>query len=75
MYKPKRTHLSDVLEEGEVETVVLEPGQLEVAVHVGAVSVAVSQVLVVGGAVPRHRHTPACADTNWKAWLRCQRVQ
>ena len=33
--------LPDVLKEGEVEVLVLEPGQLQVTVHVGAVGVSV----------------------------------
>ena len=56
--------LSDVLEEAQVQVLVLEPGQLEVAVHEGAVSVAVPQVPVVMLPVARHRHPPVRSDAN-----------
>lgn len=36
----------DVLEEGKVEVLVLEPGQLEVAVDVGAVRVPGQQIII-----------------------------
>ena len=42
----------------------LQPGDLQVAVHVGAVGVAVPEVLVVGGPVTRHRHPSTGADTD-----------
>ena len=58
--------LADVLEEGEVEVLVLQPGQLEVAVHVGAVGVAVAEVTVVVLAVVRHRHPAVRADAYCK---------
>ena len=60
-------HLSDVLQEGEVEMLVLEPSQFQVAVHVGAVGVTVAQVAVVVFPVGRHRHPTVGSDTN------CQR--
>ena len=49
--------LADVLEEAEVEVLVLEPGQLQVAVHEGAVGVPVSQV-------PGHQGSICCGM--WK---------
>ena len=47
-------HLANVLQEAEVKGLVLQPGQLEVAVDVGAVGVAVAQVVVVVLAIRRH---------------------
>ena len=58
--------LSDVLEEGEVEVLVVEPRQLQVAVHVGAVGVAVAEVGVVVLAVVDRAQPAVCADANWK---------
>ena len=56
--------LLDVLQEAEVQVLVLEPGQLQVAVHEGAVGVSVPKVPVVVLAVGWHRHSPVCPDTN-----------
>ena len=42
----------------------LEPGELEVSVHEGAVGVSVAEVAVVVLAVARHRHPPVGPDTN-----------
>ena len=56
--------LSDVLEEAEVEVLVLEPGELQVAVHVGAVCVSVPQVPIVMLPVAWHRHPSIGSDTN-----------
>ena len=56
--------LSDVLEEAEVEVLILEPSELEVAVHIGAVGVSVPQVPVVVLAVAWHRHPSIGSDTN-----------
>jgi hypothetical protein len=50
-------HLADQAEEAEVEVLVLQPGQLQVAVHVRAVGVAVAQVAVVVLPVRGHRHS------------------
>lgn len=47
-------HLANVLQEAQVKGLVLQPGQLEVAVDVGAVGVAVAQVVVVVLAIRRH---------------------
>ena len=44
----------------------LEPGELEVSVHEGAVGVSVAEVAVVVLTVARHRHPPVGPDTNWK---------
>ena len=56
--------LSDVLEEAEVEVLILEPSEFEVAVHIGAVGVSVPQVPVVVLAVAWHRHPSIGSDTN-----------
>ena len=58
--------LPDVLKEAEIEVLVLEPGELEVAVDVGAVGVAVAQVAVVVLAVVGHRHAAVGADAYCK---------
>ena len=58
--------LTDVLEEAQVKVLVLKPGQLQVAVHEGAVSVSVPEVPVVMLPVARHRHPPIRPDANWK---------
>ena len=57
--------LTDVLKEAQVEIFILEPGQLEVAVDVGAVGVSVSQVAVVVLAVVRNGHPAVGSDANW----------
>ena len=46
--------LPDVLEEAEVQVGLLEPSQLQVAVHVSAVGVTVSQVSIVVLSVVGH---------------------
>ena len=56
--------LSDVLEEAEVEALVLEPGELQVAVHVSAVCVSIPQVPIVMLPVAWHRHPSIGSDTN-----------
>lgn len=56
--------LSDVLEEAEVQVLVLQPGELQVAVHVGAVGVSVPQVAVVMLPVAGHGHPTIGSDTN-----------
>ena len=56
--------LPDVLEEAEVEVLVLQPGQLQVAVHIGAVGVSVAQISVVVLPVGRNGHPPVRPDTN-----------
>ena len=56
--------LSDVLEEAEVEVLVLEPGELQVAVNIGAVGVSVPEVPVVVLPVAGHGHPPIGPDTN-----------
>ena len=53
-------------QESEVEGLVLQPGELEVAVDVGAVGVAVAQVAVVVLAVVGHRHAAVGADAYCK---------
>ena len=58
--------LSDVPEKAEVEIVILEPGQFEIAVDVGAVGVAVPEVAVVVIAVVDGGETAVGADANWK---------
>jgi len=57
--------LPDVLEEAEVEVLVLEPRQLQVAVHEGAVGVPVSEVPIVMLPVRRNRHSAVGPDTNF----------
>lgn len=57
------TDLSYVLEEAEVHVFVLQPRQLQVAVHIRAVGVSVLQVAVVVLPVGRHRHPPVGPDT------------
>ncbi len=58
--------LADVLEEGEVQILVLQPGELQVAVHVSAVGVAVAQVAVVMLGVAHPGHAAGRAEANWK---------
>ena len=55
---------SDVLQETQVQMLVLQPSQLQLAVDVGAVGVAVAQIPVVVLAVGRHRHPAVRADAN-----------
>lgn len=55
-----------MLQEAQVIGVVLDPRDLEVAVHVGAVRVAVAQVLVVEFSVGGHRHASICTNAYWK---------
>ena len=56
--------LPDVLEEAEVEVLVLEPGELQVAVDIGAVGVSVPEVPVVVLPVAGHGHPSIGPDTN-----------
>ena len=58
--------LSDVLQETQVQVLILQPGQLQVAVDVGAVGVPVPQVAVVVLPVAGHRHPAGRADADWK---------
>ena len=53
-----------MLKKAQVEIFILEPGQLEVAVDVGAVGVSVSQVAVVVLAVVRNGHPAVGSDAN-----------
>ena len=57
-------HLADVLQEGQVEVLVLQPRQLQVTVDVGAVGVAVAQVAVVVFPVRWYRHPTVGTDAN-----------
>lgn len=68
--------LADEAEEAEVEVLVLQPGQLQVAVHVRAVGVAVAQVAVVVLPVRGHRHSSIrsyayCKNTQTNSNLVC----
>lgn len=54
-------HLADVLEKVQIGDV-LDPGDLQIAVHVRAVGVAVAQIFVMILAVRRHRHPPIRTD-------------
>lgn len=56
--------LADAAQEAQVHALVLHPRQLQVAVHVRAVGVALAQVAVVVLAVRRHRQPPIRADAN-----------
>ena len=58
--------LAHGVEEGQVEGLVLQPGQLEVALHVGAVGVAVAQVAVVVVLVVGAGQVVVGADADWK---------
>jgi len=58
-------HLADVLQEGQVEVLVLQPRQLQVTVDVGAVGVAVAQVAVVVFPVRWYRHPTVGTDANF----------
>ena len=51
-------------EEAEVEVLVLEPGQLEVAVDVGAVGVPIAEIPVVMLAVVGDGHAAVGADAD-----------
>ncbi len=53
-------------EERQVELLILQPSQLQVAVHVGAVGVPVPEVPIVVLAVVGHRHATVGADAYWK---------
>lgn len=61
-------HFSNVLQEAQIQVLVLEPCQFEVAIHIRAVGVAVFQVPVMVVTIRRHRHTPIGpnADCNKK---------
>ena len=54
----------DVPEEAEVQVPILEPGQLQVAVDVGAVRVPVSEIAVVMVPVIDGGQTAVCTDAN-----------
>ncbi len=56
---------ADVLQKSQVQVLVLEPSQFQVAVDVRAVGVAVAQIPVVVLPVGRHRHPPVRPDANW----------
>lgn len=58
------THLADVLQEGEVQVLILQPRQLQVAIHVCAIDEAIPKVAIMVVSVGGHRHTPRGADAN-----------
>ena len=64
-------HFADVLQEVQVETLVLQPRQLQVPVDVSAVGVAVAKVLVVMLAIRRNGHSAIRANAYWgSSWRR-----
>lgn len=56
------SHLPDVLHEAQVHLWVLQPSQLQVAVHVRAVRKTIAQVAVVMVTIRRHRHASVRSD-------------
>ncbi len=58
--------LPDVLQKAQIQILVLEPGQLQIAVHVSAVGVPIAQIPIVVLPVVRHRHPASRSDANWK---------
>ena len=56
--------LPDVLEKAEIQILILEPGQFQIAVDVGAVGVPISQVPVMVFPVVRNRHSTRRSDAN-----------
>ena len=62
--------LPDVAEEAQVQVLVLKPGQLQVAVDVGAVGVPVPEVAVVVVAVVDRGEAAVRADANWKGHIK-----
>ena len=63
-YQDVAGHFANVLQESQVEVLVLQPRQLQIAVDVRAIGVAVAQIPVVVLAVRRHRHPTVRTDTN-----------
>ena len=57
-------HLADVLQEAQVQVLVLQPRQLQIAVDVRAVGVTIAQVTVMVLFIRRSRHATVGADTN-----------
>lgn len=57
-------HLSDVLQEAQVQMLILEPSQLQVAIHVGAIDVAFTEVPVVVLPVGWNGHPPIGSNAN-----------
>lgn len=57
-------HLADVLQKAEIQLGVLQPRQLQIAVHVRAVRVAIAQIAEVMVAIRWHRHATVGADTD-----------
>lgn len=53
-------YLTNVLEEGEVEVFILQPGEFQVAIDVGAIDESISEIPVVMVPVGGDRH-PACS--------------
>jgi len=58
------SHFSNVLQKGQVEMFILEPGEFQIAIDVGAVCVAIAQIAVVMFPIRWHGHPPVCTDTN-----------
>jgi hypothetical protein len=58
--------LTDVLKEAQVVRLVLNPGDFEVSIDIGAVVVAFLEVFVVELAVRGNAHSSICADANCK---------
>ena len=59
--------LTDVLQEGQVHVVVLQPGQLQIAIHVGAVGVPVPEIAEMMLPIVGHGHPAVRSDAYCKA--------